>query len=266
LGIITISRGSYSRGMKIAEKLSEKLGYECVSREILLKASEDFNIPEVVLTQAIQNAPSFLDHLKHGKKKYIAFIRKTFLEYLQRDNIVYHGMAGHFFTTGLSNVFKVRITADLDYRIKVVMKRENVSQEEAKKLLEDLDEARRKWSLYLYGIDTKTPYLYDVVLHVDCLQVEGAVDLLYNISKRSCFQTTEESKSRLKDMLIAANVYSVLVNKFPDANVKCKDGVVFVSVESSLSAERKLSKNLTKLIIDLEGVKEVKTYVVPFET
>jgi cytidylate kinase len=252
--------------MKIAEKLSEKLGYKCVSREVLLKASEDFNIPEVVLTQAIQNAPSFLDHLKHGKKKYIAFIRKTFLEYLQRDNIVYHGMAGHFFTTGLSNVFKVRITADLDYRIKVVMKRENVSQEEAKKLLEDLDEARRKWSLYLYGIDTKTPYLYDVVLHVDCLQVEGAVDLLYNISKRSCFQTTEESKSRLNDMLIAANAYSVIVNKFPDANVKCKDGVVFVSVESSLSAERKLSKNLTKLIVDLEGVKEVKTYVVPFET
>ena len=266
MGIITISRGSYSRGMKIAEKLSEKLGYECVSREILLKASKDFNIPEVALSQAIQNAPSFLDHLKHGKKKYIAFIRKTFLEYLQRDNIVYHGMAGHFFTTGLSNVFKVRITADLEYRIKVVMKRENVSQEEAKKLLEDLDEARRKWSMYLYGIDTRTPYLYDVVLHVDCLQVEGAVDLLYNISKNKCFQTTTESTKKLNDMLIAANAYSVIVNKFPDANVKCKDGVVLVSVESSLSAEKKLSKNLTKLIKDLDGVKEVKTYVIPFET
>jgi hypothetical protein len=120
--------------------------------------------------------------------------------------------------------------------------------------------------MYLYGIDTRTPYLYDVVLHVDCLQVEGAVDLLYNISKNKCFQTTTESTKKLNDMLIAANAYSVIVNKFPDANVKCKDGVVLVSVESSFSAEKKLSKNLTKLIKDLDGVKTVKTYVIPFET
>ena len=45
MGIITISRGSYNRGKEIAQKLSEKLGYECISREILLKASEDFNVP-----------------------------------------------------------------------------------------------------------------------------------------------------------------------------------------------------------------------------
>jgi len=266
LGIITISRGSYSRGMEIAEKLSEKLGYECVSREVLLKASKDFNIPEVALTQAMQNAPSFLDHLKHGKKKYIAFIRKAFLEYIQKDNIVYHGMAGHFFTTGLSNVFKVRITANLEYRINVVMKRENVSQEEARKLLEDLDESRRKWSMYLYGIDTRTPYLYDIVLHVDCMQVDGAVELLYNISKYKCFQTSPESQKKLKDMLIAARAYAIIVDKFPDANVKCKNGVVLVSVESSLAVEKRLTNKFSKLLKNIEGVKEVKTYVIPFET
>jgi DNA-binding Lrp family transcriptional regulator len=175
-------------------------------------------------------------------------------------------MAGHFFTTGLSNVFKVRITANLDYRINVVMKRENVSSEKAKKLLEELDEARRKWSLYLYGIDTKTPYLYDIVLHVDCIQVDGAVDLLYKISKHKCFQTTPESKNKLKDMLIAANAYSLIVDKFPQANVKCKNGVVLVSVESSLSAEKKLTRKIFKLIGDIDGVKEVKTFIIPFDT
>ena len=208
MGIITISRGSYSRGIRIAEKLAEKLSYECVSREILLKASKDFNIPEVALTQAIQNAPSFLDHLKHGKKKYIAFIRKTFLEYLQRDNIVYHGMAGHFFTTGLSNVFKVRITADLEYRIKVVMKRENVSQEEAKKLPEDLDEARRKWSMYLYGIDTNETELYDIVIHIDTIDVDSAVEILYDMARRPCFQTSTALQKKVKDLLDAARDYS----------------------------------------------------------
>jgi hypothetical protein len=30
--IITISRGSYTHGKEVAEKLAQKLGYDCVSR------------------------------------------------------------------------------------------------------------------------------------------------------------------------------------------------------------------------------------------
>jgi hypothetical protein len=35
MSIITINRGSYSRGKEVAEKLALKLGYECISRDIL---------------------------------------------------------------------------------------------------------------------------------------------------------------------------------------------------------------------------------------
>jgi hypothetical protein len=47
--IITISRGSHSRGKCVAEKLAQRLQYGCVSREVLLEASEEFNIPEISL-------------------------------------------------------------------------------------------------------------------------------------------------------------------------------------------------------------------------
>jgi cytidylate kinase len=266
MGIITISRGSYSRGKEIAERLSQKLGYQCISREILLKASRDFNVPEVKLLQAIQDAPSVLDRLKHGKKKYIAFIRKAFLEQIQKDNIIYHGLAGQFFTSDLPNILKVRITADFNFRIKVVMKRENVSEEKARQILTKIDEERTKWSMFLYGIDTKAPELYDIILHIDTITVNDAVDILYNYAKLPCFQTTVDSQKKLKDMLIAAKAYSVIVKKFPEANVKCKDGVVLISVESSLSVEKVLAKKFSKLLKDIEGVKEVKTFVIPFET
>ena len=39
MSIITVSRGSYSRGKEVAEKLAQVLGYECLSRDILLEAS-----------------------------------------------------------------------------------------------------------------------------------------------------------------------------------------------------------------------------------
>jgi len=266
MGIITISRGSYTMGKEIARKLSEKLGYECISREILLKASEDFNVPEVKIFQAIQDAPSVLDRLKHGKKKYVAFIREAFLEHIQKDNVVYHGFAGHYFTKGLPNILKVRITANIDYRINIVMRRDNVSNEKAREILNKIDDERGKWSTYLYGIDTRSAELYDIVLHIDCLGVNGTADILYNLAKRPCFQTTPESQKKLKDMLVAAKAYSAIVDKYPEAIVKCKNGSVLISVESSLSVEENLSRNFENLIKDIDGVKEVKTFVIPFET
>jgi cytidylate kinase len=208
MGIITISRGSYSRGKEIAQKLSDKLGYECISREILLKASKDFNIPEVKLLHVIQDAPSIFDHVKDGKRKYTAFIREAFLEYIQKDNVVYNGFAGHFFTREIPNILKVRIIANLDYRIKVVMERENISEEKARKLIYNLDVERRKWSMYLYGIDTNASELYDLVLQIDNLGVEDAIDFIYDVAKSPCFQTTPEAQKKLKEMLTAARDYT----------------------------------------------------------
>ncbi|MGD8306561.1 MAG: cytidylate kinase-like family protein [Ignavibacteria bacterium] len=265
MGIITISRGSYSRGTKIAAKLAEKLGYECISREILLEASKDFNVPQVKLTHAIEDAPSFLDRFKHGKKKYVTFIKKSFLEHIQRDNVLYHGLAGHYFTQGLPNVLKIRIHANLEYRINVIMKRENVPAVQAAQMIQKIDAERSRWSTYLYGIDTESPELYDIILRIDCIGVDEAVEALCEIATRPCFQSTPESMSNIKDMFLAESAYSAIINNFPEANVKCRDGIVMVSLESSLSAEEKVSKKIQKLVKNIDGIKEVRTFVIPFD-
>jgi len=208
MGIITISRGSYTRGKEIAKKLGEKLGYDCISREILLKASKDFNVPEVKLLHVNQDAPSIFDSVKDGKRKYTVFIREAFLEYIQKDNVVYDGFAGHYFTREIPNILKIRIIANLDYRINVVMERENISEEKARKIIYNLDVERRKWSMYMYGIDTNATELYDIVLQIDSLGVDDAIDFIHDVAKRPCFQTTPEAQKKLKDMLASAKAYS----------------------------------------------------------
>ena len=67
MAIITISRGSYSRGKEVAEKLAQDLGYQVLSRDILLEASERFNIPEIKLVRAIHDAPSIFERFTYGK-------------------------------------------------------------------------------------------------------------------------------------------------------------------------------------------------------
>jgi cytidylate kinase len=135
MAIITISRGSYSRGKEVAERVAEKLGYECVARKVLLEASEEFNIPEYKLVRELHDAPSLFQRFSHTKERYISFIRTAFLEHVQKDNVVYHGLAGRVFLSGISHVLKVRIIADLDDRIRAEMEREQLPHDKARNLL-----------------------------------------------------------------------------------------------------------------------------------
>ena len=38
--IITISRGSYSKGKEVAEKVARKLGYRCIARDAIIETSK----------------------------------------------------------------------------------------------------------------------------------------------------------------------------------------------------------------------------------
>ena len=268
MGVITISRGSYSRGKETAEKLAQHLGYECVSRDILLEASVHFNIHELKLVRAIHDAPSIFERFEHGKEKYIIFIREAFLEHIRKDNVVYHGLAGHFFCQGIPNILKVRINANLEDRIKEEMRREHISEKEARHILKKDDEERRKWGMHLYGIDTKDPALYDVFLHIDNLKVDDAVEILAAIARRPCFQTTPESQKMIDDYHVAAQAQEMLFERFPAVQVKCKNGVVFVTIETTLSQEQDVINNIVHILKEenIDGIKDVKVNSVLFDS
>jgi cytidylate kinase len=264
MGVITISRGSYSKGKETAEKLAQQLGYECISRDILLEASAHFNITELKLIRAIHDAPSIFDRFEHGKEKYILFIREAFLEHIRKDNVVYHGLAGHFFCQGIPNILKVRINANLEDRIKEEMRREHIPEKEARHILKKDDEERRKWGMHLYGVDTNNPALYDVVLHIDNLKVADAVEILADIAQRPCFQTTRESQMIIGEYHVTAQAQEALFGRFPAAQVKCKDGILFVTIETTLSQEQEVINDIIHILRgkNIDGIKDVKVNTV----
>ena len=150
MAVITISRGSFSHGQEIAEKVAEMLGYECVSREILVEAAQLFNVSEKKLIRSIDDAPNILERMVHGKERYLEYIRAALLEFARKGNVVYHGHAGHFLLTEIPQVLKIRIIADKDDRIKLLQKRENVTKKAAAEVIENEDKNRTDWTRYLY--------------------------------------------------------------------------------------------------------------------
>ncbi|MEJ2092332.1 MAG: cytidylate kinase family protein [Syntrophobacterales bacterium] len=260
MAIITISRGSYSRGKEVAEKVAARLGYECISRDVLLEASEQFHIPEIKLVRAIHDAPSILERFTHGKERYVSYIKAALLKHAQKDNVVYHGLAGHFFVQDIPHVLKVRIIADLEDRVAEEVKREGISAEEARAFLQKDDNERYRWSYHLYGIDARDPSLYDLVIHVKTLTTDDAVHLIMCALQSPRFQTTDRSQKDLDDLTLAARIQAALVEDFPSVEVNVQDGEVFIEIKGPVEEEDKVIALLQRLAVKVVGI-EVKVNV-----
>lgn len=258
MAIVTISRGSYSKGREIAEKLATRIGYECISRDFLLEASKEFNVPEIKLIRAIHDAPSILDRLNHEKEKYVSFVRLSLLRRFSKDNVVYHGLAGHFFVQGIPHVLKVRVIADMEDRVRLEMERENISRKEALRILKKDDLERVKWGKHLYGIDTRDPGLYDMVVHVGKITVDEAVEIIHNAM--DSFRTTPESQRAMEDLLIAAEVQAALVPLKIQVSVLSIDGKVAIGPARG-SKDLASLREVEKIARAVPGVKDVEVNV-----
>jgi cytidylate kinase len=263
MSIITISRGSYSQGKTVAEKVARKLAYALVAREVLLEASENFNVPEAKLLMTMENAPSLLDRFTNWRERYVTYIQAAILMNFQRDNVVYHGLAGHFFVTGVSHVLKVRIIVDLEDRVQTVMERDGSSRKEALRIIKRLDEERSRWSRQLYGIETSDPSLYDLVIHLKKLTIDDAVDIICHTVHLKRFQTTPESQQMMDDLVLAAQVKTTIVNLKPDVEVLARSGVVQVRFEARSRQEVEMLEEMEKILKRIPGLKELKLEVRP---
>jgi cytidylate kinase len=267
MSIVWISRGSYSWGREIAEKVAQRLDYKCIARELLIEASEQFNIPEVKLREVLQDAPSVLDRLIRGKDKYLTYMWHTVLRHLQKDNMVYHGLAGHVLLKDITHVVKIFIIADLEDRVKLAMKQEGLPENKALTFVKKVDRNRRKWSQYLYGIDMWDPSLYDLLIRIKGITVEDAVEFICNAARLQQFQVTPESQRAMDDFVLATEVKAKLIELDAFVEVSTQGGIVDVKTTLEASAERieteerKLVDTIERITNSIPGVKKVDIHV-----
>ena len=264
MAIITISRGTYSRGQEVAERVAETLGYDCVSREVLLEASEEYNIPEIKLVRAIHDAPSFFERQTYGKERYIAFIRAVLLARVQHDNVVYHGLAGHCLLHGVGHVMKIRIVADMNDRVRWEMEREGNSYDEACKLIAKDDEQRYRWGMNMYGVDTRDSSLYDLCFNVSRVPVDQVVEVICAFSKLEPFCTSDDSQQALDDRVLGAKVKAALVHVRADLEVTADQGSVKVLAPvGAFESEATAVETIERTARTIEGIDSVEVVFLP---
>jgi cytidylate kinase len=258
MAIITISRGSYSHGKEVADKIAYELGYPCITRYLLLETSERFNIPEIRLTKALEDVPSILERIAGEREQYLAYIEATLLKHAQKDNMVYHGLAAHFILRPIRHALHVRITADIEHRAQLVMEREKVSHEEALRLLTKIDHARKQWGLVLYGIDLWDSSNYDLVINVDKITVDNAVDTICHAAGSDQFKTTPESQAALDELALAATMKAKLLPILSEPAVMASKGSVLVKGRTNVYVEDRAIEEIREIANTIPGVAHLK--------
>jgi cytidylate kinase len=230
MAIITISRGSASGGRSLAQGLAERLDYALVSREDIIREASASGVSESELHEALLKPVRFWDRFGHERRRYLAFVQQALCERVAGDRIIYHGNAGHLLLRGVAHVLCVRLIVPLEYRIGVVMQRQGLSERDAFRHIEDMDQQRRNWTRFLYGVDWLDPGLYDLTINLQTLTASGAADIVASAAQRPEYQPTPESRTAMANLLIASRVRAALAahpeTASADVDVRAEGDVV----------------------------------------
>jgi len=261
--IITISRGTFSGGKALAEQVAKKLGYPCLSREEAVhKAAEEYGITERDLETAFREPSRLWEQMPGKRIAYLKCITAIILLNAVRGNLVYHGHAGHLLLGDIARVLRVRVLADQEFRLKAAMESLSINREAAAIYIEKMDNERRKWSRFLYGIDWEDPNLYDVVLNLEKLSMDGACDIIARMSELPEFKMTAQWMRSLDDIVLSGQVWAALAKnestRSAAIRVSCEDGVV--TVEGSVGS-KKTVEAISRVAGLVEGAKEIRNEV-----
>jgi len=259
MAIITISRGTFGGVKELAEMLSSELGYLLVTREELLAATaRSFGATEAQLESALLHRPGFLEGRGLRRLRYINCVQAAIAKEVQADNVVYHGQAGHLLLKGLPHHLRVRVVANMEFRIESVVERCNMTRERAVEYIRELDQERDNWVRWVYGIDSNDPATYDMVINLEHIPVPTACMVVAETAKRE-FSTTPEAQRKADDLALASEIRARIGmdKSISDERivVSAEDGIVTLNTDARRLAE---AEQVKAMALEIAGVKEVQ--------
>ncbi|MBQ9548651.1 MAG: cytidylate kinase-like family protein [Bacteroidales bacterium] len=205
--VITISREVGSGGRTIGRKLAEKLGVRYCDKDLINKLVDCFGLSvgsierikgekKNWLADALQRfspdphaAAAGLPkrELRPGVTSDDVFAVESALlrKLADEGSCVIAGRSGFFVLKDHPNKIDIFIHASKPRRIERVMERQGKTREEAVEIISNVDEMRENFVQRFAGVSRYDARNYDLVLNVDGLDTDAAVELILRFIEKS---------------------------------------------------------------------------------
>ncbi|MBP1775070.1 MAG: response regulator receiver protein [candidate division NC10 bacterium] len=200
----------------------------------------------------MEKRPSFWHRMVGERTAHLACVRAALCEQVRADNLVFHGLAGHLLLPGIAHVLRVRVIADLDYRIKAAREQQGLRPVEAMAYIEKVDKERRQWIRFLFDVEWDDPNLYDVILNLSRMSLGTACEMVARLTEQGEFKATADSQRALENLTLASRADVAM-------KVVAENGIVTISGETRWQP---LNEVVEAVARQVDGVTEVRSEVV----
>lgn len=270
MAVVTISRQLGALGEEVARALAERLDYQLVDRDKLIKAAQAYTGLEVSsgVPEIAEKRPSFWERLNEERHRYRVVLRSALLEFAEQDRAVLLGVGGAFMLHDYSHTLRVLTVSPMSVRVERVMRTGTperpgpLDREAAMEAIRENDRERAGHVRYLYNADWVDPGRYDLVLNTGRLSVGQAVEVLAAAVERLNLSLTPESADRLHNAALGSRVEATLLSNggvwvhglqaVADGSVIHLNGEVIAEEDRELAEEITLQvPGVTRVINDL---------------
>lgn len=198
MAVITISRELGSEGDKIADLMCEALGYCRVDKAMLTQIAEESGVHmDAVLEMERgvtrrarlvsgemtslyrKQASAFERRGAIDEKAYTQVLQETMEQFAQEGNAVIVGRGGQMVLRDWPGALHVRLFAPIEIRVQRIMQRENLSQAEAARRIEQSDEQKRQYIRQMYNnADWRNSKYYHLLIDTGRIPAEVTAQII----------------------------------------------------------------------------------------
>ena len=186
--IITIGREHGSNGHDIALALADELRYQCYDKEIVDKAAENSNFSKEVLRSYdekrvapyIVTSPHFVG-LNEGFRLNMQLASAQFQairDLAEAGDCIFVGRCADYVLRSREDVLRVFIMADEDFRVKTMMQRRSLNEDQARKIVRQVDKDRASFYKYYTDQVWGAKENFDLCINSGKTGVAGAVKVI----------------------------------------------------------------------------------------
>jgi cytidylate kinase len=179
---ITFSRKMGTNGTEVARQVANKLGYQFYDTEAIENAAREMGFLENV-KEIDEKAPSLFQRLfSHKPAIELDRLNSIVYELAKKGSAVFLGRGGHILLKSFNCALHIRVTASIERRVQNLIQR-GFHREGALKAIERSDHERGTFIKFAFGVDWENPNLYDLVLNMDKLSVNLAVNTILDMAR-----------------------------------------------------------------------------------
>jgi hypothetical protein len=180
---ITISREAGVSAGIIARRVGQILGWEVFDKNLLDRIADRFHLSRMML-DLVDETPgnwvydvlgTWMDNKIIPHEKFVHFLTRVVTGVARRGKCVIVGRGARFILPA-ENGLGALLIASPQYRVEQIRQQQNLSLADARRWMNHIDQGRREFVRRFFHHNVDDPHLYDLVLNVEHLGVEGAAE------------------------------------------------------------------------------------------